>query len=280
MKAYLFGAWVSTVGVYIAFLRNTQDYYLRYSTYGFDPNDLGLILALGVPMAWYLCLTEKRSLLTFLYTLYTPAAFMAVILTASRASFIAFLVALGFIAWSYQELSRLAKGAFLVVVPPTCIWLISIMPATSWSRLSTIGDEIGSGNLNSRMLIWSDGLSVFSRDPLLGVGVGAFRSGMESLLGYEVSPHNLFLSILVGQGTVGFLFFCALLIAAVIPIIRLNPLKRKLWIITIATWFTGVMTLGWELRKPTWFLLGLLACQTAVKLQDPNKPTEERTGTK
>jgi O-antigen ligase len=269
MKAYLLGAWISSIGVYVAFLRGIQEHYSRYSAYGFDPNDLGLILALGVPIAWYLCLTEKRSLMTLVYVLYVPAAFLAVALTASRASFIALIVALGIIVWSYPALSKPAKVVFLLVVPPVCIFLISVVPASSWSRLSTIGAEISSGNLNYRMQIWEEGISVFANDPLLGLGIGSFQTGVAPLMGHEVSPHNLFLSILVGQGVVGFLLFCAILIAALAPVICFNPLSRKLWIVTMATWLTGVMTLGWELRKPTWFLLGLLACQAAVKVRAP-----------
>jgi O-antigen ligase len=71
--------------------------------------------------------------------------------------------------------------------------------------------------------------------------------------------HNTFLSILVEGGLLGFGLFLLLLLSLAFPALRLPLLERNLWLVVLATWATGVMTLSWETRKPTWFLFGLLA---------------------
>ncbi len=269
MQAFVLGAWFSAGATIVAYLHGTETYYLRYAAPGFDPNDLSLILALAVPMAWYLSLQSGR-LMTWIYRLYIPGAFFAVTLTASRASFLALLVALSFLILTWGRLSRGMRVAGMVAAALLGVWIIGMVPASSWSRLMTIGSDISAGNIGSRVAIWQAGLEAFATAPLLGLGTGAFAPGVDFSYGWEASPHNLFLSILVGTGLVGLLVFLSMLLQVSWKIIQMPELSRRLWLVLLATWLVGVMTLGWELRKPTWFLLGLLAaCSPANR----NQPT-------
>ena len=93
--------------------------------------------------------------------------------------------------------------------------LLQFIPKASWLRLATIGTELTSGSLGGRVGIWRDGFRIFLDNPLCGVGVGAFRSGLLlTQRTYEAAPHNLFLSILVGQGLIGLLLFFLVLFCA------------------------------------------------------------------
>lgn len=262
--AYVLGAYVSSLALFHAFLQGNQVTYFRYAAYGFDPNDIALIIALGVPLAWYVSLLTDNRLMVWLYRSYLPVAFFAVTLTASRASFIALMVAYCFVLWTYSNLSLLSKAALLLLVVFSGYFLLSLIPDYSWARLSTIGSEIASGNLNSRLAIWLGGLKAFAHNPLLGIGVGTFPTGVLPYLGVEISPHNLFLSILVGQGLIGIFIFASLITVLVVSAWHLPQLKFRLCIILLATWMTGIMALGWEHRKPTWFILSLVACLCAL----------------
>lgn len=268
MNAYVLGAYVSVVGIVIAFTGGNQYQYMRYSASGFNPNDLGLILALGVPLAWRLTLEKKHTIVAWLYRLYIPSALVAITLTASRASFMAFCVAILFIIWTYTSLSLWQKCIVVLVFLMFGVSAFFVVPESSLSRITSIGDELLYGNLNQRTTIWMSGLEVFSGEPLLGTGAGTFRNSVATKLGRGVSSHNLFLSTLVGQGIIGFLILLSILVVLIISILEMPRLKRRLWTVMLATWFVGVMTLDWEQEKTTWLLLGLLACQGRIKVPD------------
>jgi O-antigen ligase len=241
--------------------------YLRYSALGFDPNDMGLVLAISLPMAWHLSLKCQGIAEKLLYRSYLPLAFFAIMLTGSRGSFVASMVALVYILWTIGHFSKCARLAIFLVLLGGALVLVDRIPTSSWARISTIGQELTSGSLNSRLHIWESAIEAISQDPLLGIGTGAFKVGIENTYGVPISSHNLFLSIWLTLGIVGLLIFLAMLFIALINIFRMPPEKYKLWIVLMATWFVGVMGLNWEFRKPTWVLIGLLICQ-AVKYQN------------
>lgn len=275
LRAYVCGAMISVLTTVNAFWQGKSTYYMRYSTRGFDPNDLGLTLALAIPMAWYLATRSGSKWPRLFYRLYLPASFMAVLLTASRAAFIAMLIGSLYVLWSTQRLSILKRFALLAGIGAAGWGLLQFLPKTSWLRLMTIGAELTSGTLGGRVGIWRDGLRVFVDHPLCGVGVGAFRSGLLlTQRTYEAAPHNLFLSVLVGQGLIGLLLFFVVVFSAMRGMGNMPVLMRRMWLVVLLTWVTGVMTLGWEVRKPTWLILGLLAVMASVDRPNQGKPPE------
>jgi O-antigen ligase len=272
MQAYVCGAMASALMTFSAFWQNDATSYLRYSTPGFDPNDLGLMLALAVPMAWYLAIKEKNFWLRQIYRLYLPVSFLAVLLTASRMSFIALLIAYFFVVWSFQRLPALHRFFIFGGFGAACWGLMHVIPQSSWMRLATISQEVGAGTLGGRVGIWKDGLLIFRDHPWFGIGAGAFRTGLLEMQGYEASPHNLFLSILVSQGLIGLLLFLLILVCAIRGLAGMYSLLCRMWLVVVLTWGVGVMTLGWEGRKPTWLILGLLAAMGAVGRRAETEP--------
>ena len=275
LRAYVFGAMISVLTTINAFMQGQATYYMRYSTRGFDPNDLGLTLALAVPMAWYMAMRSDSRWARWFYRLYLPASFMAVLLTASRAAFIAMLIGSLYVLWSVQRMSMWKRLALWGGIFAAGWALLQFIPKTSWMRLMTIGAELTSGTLGGRVGIWRDGLTVFMNHPLCGVGVGAFRSGLLlTQRTYEAAPHNLFLSILVGQGLIGLLLFFLVMFSAMRGLGNMPVLMRRMWLVVLLTWVTGVMTLGWEFRKPTWLVFGLLAVMASVDRPKEVEPSE------
>nr|WP_283775355.1 O-antigen ligase family protein [Desulfuromonas sp. CSMB_57] len=232
-------------------------------------------------MAWHLSWDRDNSRwLRWTAWLYLPLGAVAILLTGSRASFLAAMVPVAYILWSSR---RLSWGQVLIgtgVIALAVLASLKYVPATSWQRLSTIGMELSRGSVGGRGRIWRDGFQVFLEHPLFGVGAGAFRGGLAARFGYQAAPHNLFLSIMVGLGIVGLGLFLTALYWAIRSLPRMPRSQRHLWIALLVSWFTGVMTLGWEYRKTTWLLLALLAVQGAAALEteipEPHPALEEK----
>ncbi len=271
MQAYVLGTFVSSADTISNYALRHQTYYLRYATTGFDPNDLGLTLALSLPLSYYLVLRSTRSM-AWIYRIQMAAAIFTILLTASRAAWIASIVGLALVPWTFHVLGRSARIVTLALGSIVLLGAVSFVPASSWARIATIHSEVSEGTLNKRTMIWGAGLTVLREHPFRGVGVGAFPAAVESILGTETGmtfvAHNSFLSVLVESGAVGFLCFFALLGVLGLSMLDLRTLETKLWIVTLAAWAIGVSTLTWEQRKPTWLLFSLLTAQwgTAFRL--------------
>jgi O-antigen ligase len=267
LQAYVLGCVVSAVGIiydarigvsYIGTF-NTA----RYSSFGADPNETALTLALGVPLAWYM-LSRTQGLLFILNLAYIPVAALSVILTASRGGAVCFAVSLLIIPWTFRFLRRQLK--FLV----GCICCISVailpsfVPFAAWSRIMTLSDELSGGDFHYRKIIWAAGLEVFRNHSILGVGSGAYAAAIQFIY-TNIVAHNTFLSILVEDGLVGFVLFLAVIIRLVVAVFRLKGEARAVWTVVLLTWSVGVFALTWDYRKPTWLMFSLVICAEVLK---------------
>jgi O-antigen ligase len=261
MSAYCLGAYVSIADVMRRFVSG-EPIDGRYTGNNLDPNDLGLTLAIGIPMAWYFFLNRTWFLRT-LGAIYVPLAVLAILLTASRGAFLSAIVALSIVPITLPRKSFRSVILSVVLLGATGV-AASVVPQTSWERFSTIGSEIAGGTMSQRTAIWQAGLQVFRDNAILGVGAGAFNEAVEPLLGTAVLAHNVYLAILAEQGVIGFGVFIALLASCGLLIYRMPPLERKVWRAIGLTWAIGVMSLSWEYRKTTWFLVGLVAAQARI----------------
>jgi O-antigen ligase len=154
----------------------------------------------------------------------------------------------------------------------SCVVLFA--PETSWERLSTVPSEVARGTLTGRTLIWGAGWELFREHPFLGVGANAFRITVSRVLNEPIhlddptSPappaHNTFLSVLVEQGILGLVVFCALLGCLIFSMRVMPAPSKQMWSVCLAVWAVGVSSLTWEMRKPTWFFFGLLVANSAA----------------
>jgi O-antigen ligase len=279
LRAYSVGAMVSAIATLVGYAHGTGLQSGRYSGAGFNPGDLGLILALSIPTSLYLALRERRKILIWLDGSATVLAFCALVLTASRGSLVACLPTLLMFPFLFPKM-RVGQNLLVlvfIVLAGVGSWLY--IPESSWSRLSTIGSEISSGTLNERTMIWQLGWQVFGQAPFQGIGLRAYAPTVEHSLGLATNPgneiggpmaslvaHNTFFSVLVEQGVIGFALFCALLLTLILAAWKLPSIERLFWLCILLTWAIGALALTWEDRKPTWFFFGLLMAAAAAKL--------------
>lgn len=266
MFAYVMGAYVSIY--YLLHIYITEQFTgFRISLENFDPNDLATTIAMGIPLSWYLFYQTKRFIGQLVLLMFSPLAFFSIVLTASRGGLLVALISLSVIPLLFTRLTtikQLMTGAGIILVI-----IISLLNSNdiqknlenNIERLQGTPDMIRAGDLNYRQIIWSAGITIFSQNPIIGVGAGGFPHAIEPYLHRKLAPHNAYLSVLVDTGIIGFVLFISCFIIAAIPIRWYSFEARVSYLILILTLLIGMIPLGWEYQKITWFVLSLFLLQ-------------------
>ena len=262
LQSYVFGTYVALASQFYNFANGVTGVEFsrgRYTADGISPNSIGLILALSIPIAWYLAITSSESttrgrLLRILNYAYIPTAYFSILLTASRGSLIASVPAVMFILGTLSVRLTLGHSLVLILVLLILCGLFQFVPPECLMRLSTAGDEIASGDLNGRIDIWQAGLVSFVEHPFIGAGANAFPS--VNALGR--APHNTFMSILVDLGLIGLTLFVAIVALLVLQASRTGPIECCFWFTLLFIWFLGTLCHNWEHTKHTWLIISLV----------------------
>jgi O-antigen ligase len=267
MVAFCFGSVVPITSLLINFWTGaeTQDA-SRFTASDLNPNVLGVILVIGLPMAWYL-LMHRRGAPRIIAMIYWILAPLCMLLTGTRGGFVAALVAAAIVPLTIpRSIKSYASAGAIAVVAVAAI--VIVVPRENWERMGTISSEVTEGGrLSGRTDIWSAGLSLYPEHPILGIGAGAYAVTVQPLLrsGKAMVSHNTALGLLVEEGIVGLCIFAALLAASAWTIAHFPPPYRVLWGVTMATWFVGAMDGNFEHVKITWVLIGLISAQAGLK---------------
>jgi O-antigen ligase len=275
MAAYVLGAYVSAFST-IMISRRELGVARRFATTGFDANDLAGALALAIPMAWYLGHTYRQPLARLIYRAYLPIGLVAIGLTGSRGGMIATIVALLIVPLT---MTRLTPGRLATAIVMLCLsgsLAVAYIPETVVQRLATTSSDLQEGHLGGRFKIWVAGAQAFAHRPVLGYGTAGFRTAIRPYL--PTNPqvaHNSFLSILVENGIVGFMFFAAMIIAVFRAILRLPKADRRFALVELATLMVVMLPLTWEDTKPTWFVLAALVGLARARGSAPEAPVYE-----
>src|SRR5438445_6554445 len=220
--AYVLGAGVAAVLVisnYLLGVAFRPDVVTdRFAALNQNPNELGMTLALGIPMAWYVSLSQPDRRIAWMWQVYLPLAITAILLTASRGSVISMLVALLIVPATQQRLRLRTKAALYALAVASLTLASDFVPEESLERIKSAPRDIAGTYFGDprpgdaiRSAIWIAGLEVAREHPLAGVGAGAFGAAVEPTLHNEWVSHQVYLSSLVEDGMVGFLLFLAML---------------------------------------------------------------------
>jgi O-antigen ligase len=279
LEMYVAGCVVASLNALHRYAEGAQTYYRRYAAAGFDPNDFGITLALGVPMALYLAYRD-RGPLHWLYRAAIPVVCAAILLTASRTALIATFFGFVFALWTWRSsdsAQRLSSVVLLLLLVAGAVWLA---PEPARARLSTTATEAVRGTLHDRTTIWKAGLRAFKSSPLAGAGAGAYPKAVRPIIGvparagHAYVAHNSFLSVLVETGIAGFAVYAAMLLAACVFIWVLPSGERALWTVVLGIWAMGAAMLTWEHRKPGWLILALVMSAWARAFQSREPMSE------
>jgi O-antigen ligase len=240
---------------------------VRYSASGTNPNDLALLMCLGVPIAWYLGLRSSRRAMRTIYRLYLPFAAFVVVISASREALITLAVALLIVpataAWTRASVKATAIAGALLIVGVG----LSALPQSSLQRLGTLSSAASSG-ANGRYAVWRIGLNLVQHHPVVGVGAGSSRTYVQQYFVREAGLHDTYLSVLVELGAVGLVLFLLVFLAAARPAMRSGGLTGRFATVMVFTLIVGLVPLHWDYVKGTWVVLLVLALSSRRALQD------------
>jgi O-antigen ligase len=279
LQAYILGAYVAVGSAVYNYFTGKVYYtnYQRFSPGETNPDGFGFIMALGIPVAWYLAGSMHKSgagrFLRFVNYVYIPAALLGIALSGTRTALLASVVGMAFGLASLTRLRLIARIAiFLLLASVILVLLPYVQTLKSFQRLGTTGTELTSGDLNNRTNNWREGLASFEEHPLLGVGTNMYRS-VNSLATDNQGKvsHNSYLSVLVELGLIGFIFFSIILGITIAQAWRQPKWQSWFWLTVLAVWGIGAFTLTWEARKSTWLFLSFAVVSAALtdKREEP-----------
>lgn len=271
LQAYVLGGWVSIGSLAFNFVEGIKASYTRYTATGFGENNIGIILALGIPIAWYLITSKGSSkmdrLLMVVNYIYMPAAVFGIMLTGSRASLITTGFAFLYVLGSLNRLKLATRAVIFMVLIAAIYGVFTLIPEGLIHRLGTTTESIESADLNGRVIIWRASLDVFEKHPLIGIGTNAFASSTD----LDKAAHNTYLSILVEVGLIGFILFLILVVIIVYNTLAQPKHFRQFWLAILMVLAVGILTLNWGHRKQAWLFPSLIVASAASFKRSENE---------
>lgn len=253
------------------FVANAEHSMERYTGFGGNPNGLAAIMALSLPLAWFLANFWARGLLRWLNFAYLPVGILGIILTASRGGFVTALVGLLIIPLTFRYLGRGSRFGVAVFIVLAGGLIYSFVPAANFERLAGTSTEISEGNVSNRSQIWSAGLQLYTESPIIGTGTGSFTRAVEPILGYSMPAHNAWLLVLIEMGIIGFVLYVGNFIIVLIPLLRLTGADRMLYLCLWLALVVSMLPSNVEDAQHVWALLIIMATRRAYVLRLPSR---------
>lgn len=270
MQAYVLGAWVAVISLFIGYRQVGAEYLRRLTVGTFEVNALGLVIGLGVPFAWYLLAgpsSKRGSRLQAVTNLaYILAAVVAVMLTGSRSAMISFLPVLGYLILGLVRLrvsKRMLATSVLAIVVAFLIFK-PLVPQRTVERLATTRTAITAGMVGGRLSTWKAAYETFREHPIVGAGSGTFVADTT-----QKGAHNVALRFLAELGIIGFSLFALILILTISNVRRQSKALAGLWITLLLMWALGAAVHNFEDRKQTWLIVGLVAVGAGLSSPAP-----------
>ncbi len=250
LSAFVLGTMIPALSTLNAFLPGQQTLIQRASAPGFDANSLAFILALSLPVAYYLILREKGPI-SALYRLQMGIAFCAILLTGSASTMIAMAVGLSLVCWTIHVIPvRTRTNGFALFMLLAAAALV-FLPTSLWKHLA---EESRNGGITATAVV-SHGL-----DSVRSTPIGGFGAGSTPTTGSRTkAPHQSSFTMFSETGVMGVACFIAMLGVLFLSAESQSGATKSFWLTVLAVWTVGVFGLTWDCSQPAWLLCGLLA---------------------
>ena len=237
---------------------------VRYRGVLQDPNELALVLGIGLPFAFAFFARRKNPVRALVAAGTFAAVGVAVYFTQSRGGQLVVASVLGIYAlhrWKWKA------AAVLGLMAPVA--LVVLLGGDS-------GRVDAAASTEERYEAWATGIQMFRDSPLFGVGHGQFVTH------HYLTAHNSYVLALAELGLVGmFLWGAALYLTVKIPLVALFRYHRREEAVVARTWalallaslaglMVGIFFLSFSWHLVFWGYVGLSgAFYSAARTHDP-----------
>lgn len=261
LQAFVVGAFLGSL--YAILFANPSDTAVARFSVG-DPNSFGVQVVFAMVVAYYLLRTSALPRLKWFYALFLVIGAVEVFYTASRTAVAVLGVAAAITVIDRRNLRPRVLAALVALVTVAGFGVARLVSSAQLGRLSTIGQATSSG-LNGRSTEWGIAFDVIARRPVTGQGAATFRDYSEAAIGISRVAHNTFLGVTADLGLVGLILFVGMFVWAGRAVGRFDKDLRRAWLAMLVVWLIGASTLTWEQQKFTFFVLIVLAAQSALR---------------
>lgn len=177
-----------------------------------NPNDLALTIVVALPICMVFLLTSRRSAVKLIWLGCLGAMIYAVVLTASRAGMLAFIVALVVSLWHFSVRGR--HRYLLVIFGGLAICALFTSGGTLKRRYEAIFNpteaQSAYGSAQQRDMLLRKSIAFTFEHPLFGLGPGNFTSAS----GVWHVTHNTYTQLSSETGIPGFILYMMILVCA------------------------------------------------------------------
>lgn len=263
-----------------------------------DVNGLGSYLAMMVPVALGLAMRQE-GLWRWRWLAGAALLMLAVLFTASRSAWVALAIGLalhGLALWRFRVLPAdtwIGRHGWQAIAGTIAVMVLSLVVLAAYATMRDVRyyDEDSyfetllytvnlrapaQERLKGRLAFWAAATSMIAHRPAFGIGLGRFYKEVAlyaadpaALPRRQENAHNYFLQIAAELGLVGFAAWAAVIVAAVLPALRVAasehhaPGARHLalavpigLVVYLLTWSTGHPLLVREGQLAFWPLVG------------------------
>jgi putative inorganic carbon (hco3(-)) transporter len=250
--------------------------YFTVNSVFFDPDIFGRYLALVIVLVAVLLIYDRPQREQVAATIVLAILWSSLVLTLSRSSLGALLVGLAVLAALRWKPGRALVVAVVVVALGALA--VAVSPNTFGLNQGFNGVSSGRGGLVS------GGLSLFGDRPVWGYGSGSFATEYRSHNPHTVTSlsdsHTIAITIAAEQGVIGALAYAALVIAAIVCLVRRSrgdPVRSSVAAAFVALVFHTLLYADFLEDPTTWVLLGIgIALAATVSSDGTASPASQR----
>jgi O-antigen ligase len=198
----------------------------------FDPNDVAYVELALLPFALCVLLGRFGTLGKLMALASALLGVLVALYTGSRGGMLGLLTfILLFLSLRLGSVTAVHKTALLAVLVVAALLNIEKINVERYLTLTNLGEDYNLSDEWGRKDVWKNGLLIFLRDPLTGVGPNNFAQAIgesrkaRGLVEKWQAPHNSFVQILVETGIFGAVAFGLLISACLRTFWRLHHLK-------------------------------------------------------
>lgn len=191
----------------------------------YDPNNLALMIVFSLPFLMHWLFMSHRVSIKCIAVLFIAINLLSLFYTFSRGG--AILLALVAVIFTIENIRKIRPRhiGFLMLTLTTCIVLFIIfIPSGYFKHLGKVANPQEERSIGLRTAQLYVGWEAFKQHPVFGSGPGTYRDiYANTMYAYEYAPeissreslrhkaHDVYLEVLVGTGSLGFIIFIIIL---------------------------------------------------------------------